>query len=321
MNTSIKCLITGGAGFIGSHLCDALINIGYEVYCVDNLITGSKENISHLLDNPQFHFIKHDIIDPFPPNFKFQISNFKFLYHLASPASPPQYRKYSLETMLVNSLGTYNMLELAKETEAVFLLASTSEVYGNPLIHPQKENYYGNVNPIGSRSCYDESKRFAESITMEYVRKHKLHGRIVRIFNTYGPRMLSSDGRVVSNFITQAIGGEPLTMYGDGSQTRSFCYISDMVSGLVAMMEKKGIDGEVINLGNPEELTIKQIGEIILDLTGSKSLLVSVKNKEIDDPDRRKPDISKANKILSWQPKIPLKEGLLKTIRYFREKR
>ncbi|MBI5452536.1 SDR family oxidoreductase [Candidatus Gottesmanbacteria bacterium] len=311
MNTSIKCLVTGGAGFIGSHLCDALIDKGYEVFCVDNLITGSKKNIAHLLNNSQFHFILHDITKPFP-------STINYLYHLASPASPPVYRKYSIETLLVNSLGTYNMLELAKKENSVFLLASTSEVYGNPLTHPQKENYYGNVNPTGTRACYDEGKRFAEAITMEYVRKFKLQGRIARIFNTYGPRMQPTDGRVVSNFVTQAIAGKPLTMYGDGSQTRSFCYISDMVSGLIAACEKKGIDGEVINLGNPQELTIKRIGEIILSLTGSSSPLVRVKKKEIDDPQMRKPDISKAKQLLGWQPSVSLDLGLKETIKYFK---
>lgn len=318
MNTSIKCLVTGGAGFIGSHLCDVLIDKGYEVFCIDNLITGSKNNIIHLLNNPRFHFILRDIIKPFSSNINHQLSTINYLYHLASPASPPQYRKYSIETMLVNSLGTYNMLELAKKGNSVFLLASTSEVYGNPLTHPQKENYYGNVNPTGMRACYDESKRFAEAITMEYVRKFKLQGRIVRIFNTYGPRMQPTDGRVVSNFVTQAIGGKPLTMYGDGNQTRSFCYISDMVSGLVAAGEKKGINGEVINLGNPQELTIKRIGEIILSLVGSSSQLVSSKKKEIDDPQMRKPDISKAKQLLGWQPSVSLDLGLKETIKYFK---
>ncbi len=318
MKKLTKCIVTGGAGFIGSHLCDVLIAKGYEVICVDNLITGSVENIIHLKDNPYFHFICHDITKPFPSNSKFLILNSKFIYHLASPASPPQYRKYSIETLMVNSIGAKNLLDLAIKYNSTFLLASTSEIYGNPLIHPQTENYYGNVNTLGLRSCYDESKRFAETITMEYNRKFSIDTRIVRIFNTYGPRMQKDDGRVVSNFINQAIENIPLTVYGDGIQTRSFCYITDMINGIFSAMETKGLNGEVINLGNPDEKTVIEIGNLILKLTGSSSKLSKVSDIYMDDPDRRKPDITKANKLLKWYPKISLANGLRETIEYFK---
>lgn len=319
MKTKIKCLVTGGAGFIGSNLCDFLIRKGLEVFCVDNLVTGSKNNISHLLDNPSFHFLQHDISKPLPPASR--RADFQYIYHLASPASPPQYRKYSIDTLLVNSLGTYNCLKLARKDKAFFLLASTSEVYGNPLVHPQKETYFGNVNPIGLRACYDEAKRFAESLTMEFVRKHSVKAKIVRIFNTYGPKMQIDDGRVVSNFINQAINNKPLTVYGDGGQTRSFCYVSDMVWGLFKSMESDKLIGQVVNLGNPNELTIENIGKMILELTGSKSSLTYVQERLGDDPDKRKPDISKANTMLGWAPRVGLKEGLLKTIEYFRNQK
>ncbi len=318
MNTRKKCLITGGAGFIGSHLCDSLISKEHEVFCLDNLLTGSKDNIRHLLDNPNFHFIQHDIIKPIPPNYQLPIANCQFIYHLASVASPPQYRKYAVETLLANSAGTHNILELARKTGAAFLLASTSEVYGNPSVHPQSESYFGNVNPVGLRACYDEGKRFSEAISMEYFRKYKVNIKIVRIFNTYGPRMQKDDGRVVSNFITQAISSKPLTVYGDGKQTRSFCFISDMVEGLVAAGESEKTKGEVINMGNPNEYTIEQISKVILDLTGSKSSLSFWPQRLGDDPDRRKPDISKAKSMIGWEPKIELKEGLIKTIDYFK---
>lgn len=318
MNTKIKCLVTGGAGFIGSHLCDILIGKGYEVICVDNLITGSKNNISHLLPNPRFQFLLHDVTKPFPPTINHQLSTINYLYHLASPASPPQYRKYAIETLLVNSIGTYNTLELARRVDASYLLASTSEVYGNPREHPQKESYFGNVNPVGLRSCYDEAKRFAEALTMEFVRKHKVKARIVRIFNTYGPRMQKDDGRVVSNFINQAINNKPLTVYGDGTQTRSFCYVSDMVDGIIAAMENKNMEKEVVNLGNPNELTINEIGDLIVKISGSKSRMEYTSERLGDDPDRRKPDISKAKKLLSWIPKVSLEDGLAKTIDYFK---
>ncbi|MBI3379781.1 SDR family oxidoreductase [Candidatus Gottesmanbacteria bacterium] len=318
MTAKIKCLVTGGAGFIGSHLCDKLIEKRYEVVCLDNLITGNKENLRQLLNNPNFHFVQHDVVNPFTTKLDLLNQKIQYIYHLASPASPPQYRKYSIETLLTNSSGTYNVLELARKMKAFYLLASTSEVYGNPIMHPQKESYFGNVNPVGLRACYDEGKRFAEALTMEYVRKHNLDARIVRIFNTYGPRMQKDDGRVVSNFINQAIAGISLTIYGDGTQTRSFCYISDMVNGIIAAMESKDMIGEVVNLGNPNELTIEEIGEIILKLTNSKSSMEKYDERIGDDPDKRKPDIEKAMKKLHWEPQIDLETGLNKTIEYFK---
>jgi len=314
----VTCLVTGGAGFIGSHLCEELIANGYKVYCVDNLITGNKKNIDNLFSNPRFHFISWDITTPLTSDLKKILSKVDYLYHLASPASPPQYIKYWRQTILVNTIGTYYMLELAAKTNASFLLASTSEVYGNPLVHPQKENYHGNVNPVGTRACYDESKRLSETLTMEYVRKKHLKARIIRIFNTYGPKMQSNDGRVISNFITAALSGKPLTMYGDGIQTRSFCYVQDMVIGIISAMETAGIDGQVINIGNPDEKTIKQLGELILNLTRSKSKLISIKYRDEDDPIRRKPDIGRAKRLLGWHPKTSLRTGLTKTIDYFR---
>lgn len=319
MKKDINCLISGGAGFIGSHLSDALIAKGWRVYCLDNLITGSRKNIAHLINNPNFHFIEHDVTKFDTTTHTQKLPLISCLFHLASPASPPHYQKYSIETLLVNSYGTYNMLQLAKKFNAAFLLASTSEVYGDPLEHPQKEKYFGNVNPVGVRACYDEGKRFAEAITMEYVRKYNLDARIIRIFNTYGPRMQPSDGRVIVNFITQAISGQPLTVYSDGLQTRSFCYISDMVEGLITAMENKNTSGEVINMGFPEEHTVKEIAKIILRLTESSSGVTYYPKKE-DDPVRRKPDISKAKKILGWSPKITLYKGLSKTIEYFSKK-
>ena len=265
MNTLPISIVTGGAGFIGSNLCSELLRRGHFVYCVDNLITGSEKNIKPLLLNPNFAFLKHDVINPLPDSFKKKLNPPLFIFHLASPASPPKYKKWSIETMRVNSVGTYNMLNLASDyLYSRFLLASTSEVYGNPEVHPQKENYNGNVNPLGTRACYDESKRFAESLTMEFLRKKNTAVRIVRIFNTYGPNMEKSDGRVVSNFINQALSGQSLTLYGDGSQTRSLCYVSDLVEGIIKMIQKDNINGEVINLGNPNEMKVREIAEIIL---------------------------------------------------------
>ncbi len=319
MKKLTKCIVTGGAGFIGSHLTDELISNDYEVFAIDNLLTGDERNIAHLQTNPLFHFIKHDVINPLPKEILDSLGKIDFIYHLASPASPPQYRKYSIETLMVNSKGTKNLLDLALSYKSRFLLASTSEIYGNPLIHPQTESYYGNVNTLGIRACYDEAKRFAEAITMEYNRKFSIDTRIVRIFNTYGPRMQKDDGRVVSNFINQAIENVPLTVYGDGLQTRSFCYISDMINGIYSAMEAKGLNGEVINLGNPDEKTIIEIGNLILKLTGSSSKLSKVSDKYMDDPDRRKPDITKANKLLEWYPKILLADGLKETIQYFKD--
>lgn len=319
MKNSTTCIITGGAGFIGSHLCETLLSRGFTIYAIDNLLTGVRLNISHLEENPNFHFIKHDVVVPLSSALLSEIKSVKYIYHLASPASPPQYRKYAIETLLVNSVGTYNMLNLSHRYKANFLLASTSEVYGNPLVHPQKESYYGNVNSVGLRACYDEAKRFAEAITMEYFRKHKLHTRIVRIFNTYGPRMQAYDGRVISNFITQAISGRALTVYGDGSQTRSFCFVSDMVRGLIAASEGENLDGTVINLGNPNEQTIAEIAKLVVKLTQTKAKIICVDKRLGDDPQRRKPDISYARQLLNWSPEVTLKEGLMTTIAYFRK--
>lgn len=308
-------IVAGGAGFIGSHLCDVLIAKNHRVIAVDNLITGDLKNIAHLQKHPQFKFLEWDIIKPLKLDEKVDT-----IFHLASPASPIDYQNYPLETLLANSIGSYNLLELAKENNAKFLLASTSEVYGEPKVHPQKETYWGNVNPIGPRSCYDESKRFAESLTMTYIRKYNLDARIIRIFNTYGPRMQKDDGRVVSNFINQALKGEPLTLYGKGTQTRSFCYVDDLVRGIIKAIETQNTKGEVINLGNPGEYTVKELSEIIKEMTKSSSKIV-YKPLPQDDPTRRKPDIEKANKLLGWKPTIPLNVGLTKTIEFFSQNR
>lgn len=312
-----KCLVTGGAGFIGSHLCETLLKLDNEVFCIDNFITGNCKNIEHLMGNSLFHVIEWDVTKPFDNSIKDQVSGIRYIYHLASPASPVQYQKYPIETLLANSLGTYNLLELAREAGAKFLYASSSEVYGNPQQHPQRESYWGNTNPIGIRSCYDEGKRFGEAMVMAYIRKYDLDGRVARIFNTYGPRMEKDDGRVVSNFITQAISGAPITVYGDGSQTRSFCYVTDMVEGLMVLMEKEKARGEVFNLGNPEEHTILEIAKKIKQLTASPSEIKFTDLPE-DDPTRRQPDITRAQKILGWQPKVKLEDGLKKTIEYFK---
>ena len=309
------CLVSGGAGFIGSHLCEELLNRKYKVICVDNLLTGSKQNISHLLKNPNFEFIQHDIVNPLS-TINYKLSTINYIYHLASPASPPKYQKFSRQTLLVNSQGTYQLLQLALSHKSKFLLASTSEVYGDPLSHPQKETYWGNVNPVGLRSCYDESKRFAEALTMDFIRNDDLDGRIVRIFNTYGPRMDKEDGRVVSNFINQSLEGKPLTVYGQGTQTRSLCFVDDMVEGLISACEKQNTNKEVINLGNPDEKTILDIAHIIISLTHSKSEII-FHPLPSDDPERRKPDITKAQKLLNWSPKIELEKGLIATIDYY----
>jgi nucleoside-diphosphate-sugar epimerase len=304
-------LVAGGAGFIGSHLCEALIGRGMRVICVDNLGTGKMENLKALKGNKNFTFIKADIRKKI--NIKGDID---YIFHLASYASPPYYQAKSIETLMTNSLGTFNLLELAVEKKARYLITSTSETYGDPKEHPQKETYWGNVNPVGIRSCYDEAKRFAEALTMEFFRKHKLDARIIRIFNTYGPRLQKDDGRVISNFIWQAIHNDPITIYGDGSQTRSFCYVSDQVGGLMAAMMKPGLAGEVINIGNPGEFTVKQAADMIKQMTGSSSGII-YKPLPKDDPARRKPDISKAKKLLGWIPSVKLKEGLEKTIEWF----
>ncbi|MGI6525029.1 MAG: UDP-glucuronic acid decarboxylase family protein [Bdellovibrionota bacterium] len=303
-----RVIITGGAGFIGSHLSDLLINEGHEVICVDNLFTGRKENLKEVLQNQKFEFVRHDVTQPI-------LLEGDVVFHLACPASPVHYQHNPVKTVKTNVIGTINMLGLAKRVGAKFLLASTSEVYGDPLEHPQKESYWGHVNPIGPRSCYDEGKRVAETLVMNYRLQHNLNAKIVRIFNTYGPRMLFNDGRVVSNFIVQALNGEPITIYGDGSQTRSFCYIDDLIRGFIACMKKDNFYGPV-NLGNPVEITIKELAEIILDMTGSKSKLIQQPLPK-DDPTRRNPDITLAKTELGWEPKITLRAGLARTIEDF----
>lgn len=307
------CLVTGGAGFIGSHLCERLLKDGFSVICVDNLITGKKDNIGSLLSHPSFRFFEHDVIQPFDVKEKVD-----YVFHLASPASVVSYQQYAEETALTNSLGTLNMLRFAKDRNARFLVSSTSEVYGDPKEHPQRETYWGNVNPIGVRSCYDESKRFSETLTMIFVNKYKLDARIIRIFNTYGPRMSEDDGRVIINFVTQALRKEPLTVYGDGTQTRSFCFVSDLVEGIARVMFKDDLAGEVFNLGNPDEYKIIDLACEVKSLLAPNSEII-YKDLPSDDPTRRRPDITKARQILDWQPKIPLHEGLGLTISYYKE--
>ncbi len=313
----LKILIAGGAGFIGSHLCKRLIDEGNIVYCVDNLITGSKDNVIRLLDNPKFNYFERDVTKPLV-----EIPEVNLIYHLASPASPNKksarsYINFPIETLLANSLGTYNLLNLAKEKNARFLFASTSEVYGDPKVSPQPETYFGNVNPNGVRSVYDEGKRFGEAMTFGYLRKFDMDVRIVRIFNTYGPYMQKDDGRVVSAFINQALSNAPLTIFGTGNQTRSFCFVDDMVEGLIQAMTKENAKGEVINLGNNDERRISDIATLVKSMTGTRSEIVFEELPE-DDPTVRKPDISKAKNILGWEPRTGLEEGLKKTIEYFR---
>jgi len=302
-------LVTGGAGFIGSHLCDILIKDGHDVICVDNLFTGSKRNIEHLFDNNYFEFIRHDITLPL----YLEVDQ---IYNLACPASPIHYQLDPVQTIKTNVHGTINMLGLAKRTKARILQASTSEVYGNPSVHPQPESYVGSVNFIGPRACYDEGKRAAETLFFDYHHQHSIDIKVVRIFNTYGPRMALNDGRVVSNFIIQALKNEPITIYGDGSQTRSFCFVDDLIIGLICMMNQIECQGP-INLGNPIEISIKDIAEEIIDLTESKSKLIYL-DLPTDDPIQSKPDITLANKVLNWQPNVHRKEGLIKTIDYFK---
>ncbi len=304
----MRILITGGAGFIGSHLCDRLIAEGHKVICIDNLITGSLSNIKPLLKNRNFYFIKHNVTTPIKIKGKLD-----YVLHLASPASPADYLKYPIQTLKVGSLGTHNALGLAKAKRAKFLLASTSEVYGDPLIHPQREDYYGNVNTVGPRGVYDEAKRFAEAITMAYHRVHGIDTKIVRIFNTYGPRIRHDDGRVIPNFISQALKNKPITIYGDGSQTRSFCFIDDMINGIFKLMLSD--INEPINLGNPEEINILDLAKLIISITGSKSRIV-FKTLPKDDPKVRCPDITMAKRLLKWQPQISLKEGLKYCLTY-----
>jgi dTDP-glucose 4,6-dehydratase len=303
-------VVTGGAGFLGSHLTDRLLSEGHRVIGIDNLITGNTENIAHLAGNENYQFIKHNV-----SNYIFLPDDVDFVWHLASPASPVDYLEHPIPTLKVGAQGTHNSLGLAKAKKATFLLASTSECYGDPLIHPQKEDYWGNVNPIGPRGVYDEAKRFAEAITMAYHRYHGLDTKIIRIFNTYGPRMRLRDGRVVPNFIAQALTGEPLTVYGDGSQTRSFCYCSDLIDGMyrLAMSDFH----EPVNIGNPREFTIKQFAEEVLRITGAKSE-IEYRPLPVDDPKVRQPDITRARTILGWEPKVDFDEGLRKTIDYFK---
>lgn len=305
-----RVLVTGGAGFLGSHLCERLLNEGNEVICVDNLFTGSKDNIRHLMDNPYFGFMRHDITQPL-------YVEADRIYNLACPASPPHYQYDPIKTAKTSVYGAMNLLGLAKRTHARILQASTSEVYGDPQIHPQPESYRGNVNPIGIRSCYDEGKRMAETLFFDYHRQHGVDIKVIRIFNTYGPRMNPEDGRVVSNFIVQALKGEDITIYGDGNQTRSFCYVDDLIDGMVRMMNSRdGFTGPV-NLGNPGEFTMKQLAQMVIELTGSSSKLVYMPLPS-DDPTQRKPVIDLAERELSWKPAIKLEDGLKKTIEFFR---
>lgn len=307
------CLVTGGAGFIGSHLCEKLLKMGYRVIAVDNLLTGRQKNIQSLKSDSNFVFLKRDVINFFDIKEKID-----YIFHFASPASPIHYQKHPVETLLVNSIGTKNYLDLAVKNSAKFMLASTSEIYGDPLEHPQKETYWGNVNPNGLRSCYDESKRFAESITKVYERKFKLKTVIIRIFNTYGPKMQKNDGRVISNFINQGVVGKNLTVNGKGDQTRSFCYVDDLVEGITSLMFTEKSDNEIFNLGNPSEYSILEIAEEIIKLTANKSKIVYDSLPQ-DDPKRRKPDITKIKKAIDWTPKVNLEEGLKKTIKYFEQ--
>lgn len=308
----MRILVTGGAGFIGSHLCERLLSEGHEVICLDNFFTGRKVNVKHLLDNKEFEVVRHDVTEPI-------LLEVDQIYNLACPASPIHYQYNPVKTVKTNVMGTLNMLGLAKRVKARILQASTSEVYGDPLVHPQTEDYYGNVNCVGLRSCYDEGKRVAETLMMDYHWQSKVDTRIVRIFNTYGPRMLENDGRVVSNFIVQALRGQELTIYGDGSQTRSFCYVDDLVNGLVRLMNTEAEDIHMpVNIGNPGEFTMNELAEEVGKSTG-KDIKIKYLPLPKDDPKQRQPNIDRARKLLGWQPTIPLAEGLNKTVAYFVE--
>ena len=309
MHLTTRVLVTGGAGFIGSHICERLVEKGYEVLCVDNFFTGTRANIAHLLDEKTFELMRHDVTFPL-------FVETDQIYNMACPASPIHYQFDPVQTTKTSVHGAINMLGLAKRTKARILQASTSEVYGDPSVHPQEESYWGNVNPIGPRSCYDEGKRCAETLFFDYYRQHKLDIKVARIFNTYGPRMHPNDGRVVSNFIMQALRGDDITLYGDGEQTRSFCYVDDLVEGLIRLMESPdGVTGP-INLGNPGEFTIKELAEHVIDLTGSSSKMVHEPLPQ-DDPKQRQPNITRAKEHLDWEPEIALRDGLTKTIAYF----
>jgi nucleoside-diphosphate-sugar epimerase len=305
----VKIVVTGGAGFIGSHLCARLLEDGHSVLCVDNLLTSSEQNIDSLRNNSRFVFLQHDVTQPF--NFEAEA-----IFHLASPASPVGYMEHPIETIMVNSLGTYQMLEQAKKQKALFLFSSTSEAYGDPLVHPQREDYWGNVNPVGPRACYDESKRLGETLTMEYYRQFQINARIVRIFNTYGPHSQADDGRMIPNFITQALQNKPLTIYGDGTITRSICYVSDLIEGLIFALFKPITAGEIFNLGNTEELSVLEFAQTIIRLCQSSSTIIFEPGR-IDDPERRRPDISKAQQALGWQHNVSMEEGLKRTISWF----
>ncbi len=307
----MRILVTGGAGFLGSHLCERLLKDGHEVVCLDNFFTGRKLNIASFADNPDFELIRHDVIDPF----KYEVDQ---IYNLACPASPPHYQYNPIKTIKTSVMGAINCLGLAKRLKARVFQASTSEVYGDPHVHPQPESYWGNVNPIGKRSCYDEGKRCAETLFFDYHRENKVDIRVVRIFNTYGPRMHEADGRVVSNFIVQALKGEDITVYGDGTQTRSFCFVDDLIEGFVRVMEQTESPGP-INLGNPGEFTMNELAEMTIKLVGSRSKVIH-KRLPADDPKQRKPDISLATRLLKWEPKVQLEDGLERTIAYFKKR-
>lgn len=305
-----KVLVTGGAGFLGSHLCEKLLNSGHEVICLDNYFTGQKQNVVHLIGNPYFEMVRHDITMPY-------FIEVDQIYNLACPASPIHYQHNAIKTIKTSVMGAVNMLGLAKRINATILQASTSEVYGDPEIHPQTEDYWGHVNPIGIRACYDEGKRCAEALFVNYHRQNDVKIKIMRIFNTYGPRMHPNDGRVVSNFIVQALKGKDITIYGDGSQTRSFCYVDDLLEGMVRLMNSPNEFTGPVNIGNPNEFTIKELAQLVIELTGAKSKIV-YEPLPADDPMQRQPDISLAKKTLNWEPTIQLREGLLKTINYFK---
>ena len=308
---SKRILVTGGAGFLGSHLCERLLAAGHSVTCLDNFFTSQEENIRHLLGRPGFELVRHDVVEPF----RFEVDE---IYNLACPAAPGHYQYNPIKTLKTSVLGTMNALGLARRTGARILHTSTSEVYGDPLVHPQPESYRGNVNPIGPRACYDEGKRAAESLMFDYLRQHKVRIKVVRIFNTYGPRMHPFDGRVVSNFIRQALAGEDITLYGDGSQTRSFCFVSDMIEGLVRMMEGPDEFTGPVNLGNQDEFTVLELANKVVAISGTKSKVVVGRPLPADDPSRRQPDITLAKAKLGWQPTVPLDEGLRRTIEWFR---